>query len=378
MGENILVKILYVTTISNTVNAFLIPHIKMLSESGHTVDVAFNIEQEVNQEIESLNCKIHQVNFSRFPLKNNYRHLIRKVKNIVSTEKYDIVHTHTPIASAIVRIACRNLKNVKVVYTAHGFHFYKGAPLINWLTYYPIEKVLSRYTELIITINKEDYKIASEKFHSNQVKYIHGIGFNYYSFSNNKCFDGKNILGIPNNSYVITSVGELNTNKNHKVIIKAISRLNNSNIHYLIVGSGPLENELINLINRLGLQDNIHLLGYRKDISDILSCSDAFAFPSLREGLGISALEAMAAGLPILTSNVHGIKDYSLNGLTGFNYNPTDIEGFSEGINILMNMKEKESELLAETNKKIAHKYDLEIVLNEMNKIYESINGVSI
>ncbi|NMR89581.1 glycosyltransferase, partial [Vibrio parahaemolyticus] len=145
------------TTISNTTNAFLIPHIKMLIDKGHKVDVAFNIEQEVKPEINDMGCKIHQLPLQRSPLKVDNLRAYRMLKDIIISEEYDLVHTHTPVASAIVRLVCKNLNNVRVFYTAHGFHFYEGAPLKNWLLYYPIEKWLSKYTDCLITINEEDY-----------------------------------------------------------------------------------------------------------------------------------------------------------------------------------------------------------------------------
>ena len=148
-------KILYVTTISNTLNAFLIPHIEQLVEDGHTVDVACKLERPFEDNLLNLVGATYELPFSRSPLRNPYKQLIGQLRDIIKNGEYDIVHTHTPIASAIVRLACRNLPNVRVFYTAHGFHFLKGGPLFNWLTYYPIEKfpplVKSSATSSLIT-----------------------------------------------------------------------------------------------------------------------------------------------------------------------------------------------------------------------------------
>jgi len=205
-------KILYVTTISNTVNAFLIPHIKMLIQEEHQVDVAFNIVQEVNPEIIQMGCKIHQIPLQRSPLNiSNYK-TTKLLKNIIISEGYDIVHTHTPVASVIVRLACRKLKNVKVFYTAHGFHFYKGAPISSWLLYYPLEKWLSRYTDTLITINKEDYSRAKRNFKAKKIEYIPGIGINLKSFQLVEA-DEKFIrteLSLPKDTIILLSVGERN------------------------------------------------------------------------------------------------------------------------------------------------------------------------
>lgn len=366
-------KILYVTTISDTVNAFLIPHIKMLVDKGHQVDVAFNIDQEVKTEIYEMGCKIHQLPLKRSPLKvDNYR-AYKMLKNIIITEGYEIVHTHTPIASAIVRIACRNLKNVKVLYTAHGFHFFKGAPILNWLVYYPVEKLLARYTDIIITINKEDYKRAKSKLKSKRVEYIPGVGIDLKKFDIVEVDKDlkRSELGLPKDAFIVLSVGELNKNKNHEIIIKAIAEINNSEIHYVICGQGELEGYLKNLCINLGIENQVHLLGYRKDIAEICKVCDLFAFPSYREGLGLAALEAMACGLPLITSDIHGIIDYSKNGKTGYIGSPKNKDSFKEAI---LKIKDDSNERIkiADYNKDSVKKFDINNVLKMLEKIYFS------
>lgn len=367
-------KILYVTTISNTVNAFLIPHIKMLTNMGHKVDVAFNIEQDVKKEIYDMRCKVHKINFKRSPLKNNYYKLIKNVKEIVVAENYNIVHTHTPIASAIVRLACKNIDNVKVIYTAHGFHFYEGAPLINWITFYPIEKILSRYTNTLITINEEDYE-RSQKFNAKQTEFVPGVGIDVKKFESIDINVDKKRkeINLPENSFIITSVGELNDNKNHQIIIKALGKLNNIKIHYVICGNGSNKQNLIELSKLLGLEKNIHLIGYRKDIPEILAISDAFAFPSKREGLGLSAIEAMASGLPIITSKVHGILDYSKDGETGFTFSPNNVDEAIDAIEKTYNLTDLEIKKISKNNQEKAMEYDLSVITKQMKLLYESM-----
>lgn len=233
-------KILYVTTISNTVNSFLIPHIRLLAEKGHQVDVAFNIVQKVSHELTELGCVVYDIEFQRSPLSRKNYSAYKRLKKLIEREKYDIVHSHTPVASTCVRIACRNIKNLRVYYTAHGFHFFRGAPVINWLFYYPVEKYLSRYTDLLITINKEDYKLASRNFFANKTEYIPGIGLDIekYNDVNINRFLKRSDLGIPDDAIVLLSVGELNPNKNHETVIRALAKIDNPNIWYLICGVG--------------------------------------------------------------------------------------------------------------------------------------------
>lgn len=367
-------KILYATTVSGTINAFLIPHIRVLVENGNQVDVLYKINGGINSEILDLGCEIYDIDFSRSLFRNNIIKLVSKVREIIVTNNYDIVHTHTPIASAIVRLACKNLKKVKVIYTAHGFHFFSGAPKMNWLTFYPIEKMLSKYTDTIITINKEDYNRANRKFKLTSIEYIPGVGLDTGKFKNNKVNKKKlrEEIGLPQDSFIVLSAGTLNKNKNHETIIRAIAKINNRDIHYVICGVGANENYLKNLSIELGLKGKVHLLGYRHDIANIYKISDVYAFPSFREGLGMSALEAMASGLPIITSNVHGIKDYSIHGKTGFMYSPEDIDGFSKGLYHLLNDRNLIIRM-GEYNKEIVERYNMKNAIKAMENIYKKI-----
>lgn len=369
-------KILYVTTISNTVNAFLIPHIKMLIDEGHQIDVAFNIEQEVKSEIYEMGCKLHQLPLERSPLKKDNLRAFKMLKNIISIEGYDLVHTHTPVASAIVRLACRKLSNVKVLYTAHGFHFYKGAPILNWLVYYPVEKWLARYTDTLITINKEDYERAKSKFKAKKVAYVPGVGIDLEKFNTmgiDRDFLKRSELGLPQNAFVVLSVGELNKNKNHEVVIRAISKIDNPNIHYIICGQGNLDGYLRNLSKELGIENQVHLLGYRKDIPEICRVSDVFAFPSYREGLSVALMEVMANGLPVVCSNIRGNTDLIEDGKGGYLVEPGDVEGIAKYIKDLIEDSRLRSEFGGFNHNKIGN-YSIENVLCEMEKIYKLQN----
>jgi len=365
-------KILYVTTISSTINAFLIPHIKMLIEEGHNVDLAFNNDNGVKQELIELGCKVYEVPFQRSPLKLDNLIAYKKIRRIIFEGKYDLVHTHTPIASAIVRLVCRKLNNIRVFYTAHGFHFYRGAPILNWLVYYPIEKILAKYTDVLITINKEDYLRAKKSFKAGQIKYVPGVGLDIKKFNEiivDKAAKRKE-LSIPNSAFMILSVGELNKNKNHETVIRAIAKLNNPNIYYLICGVGKLENKLHALVKDLGLEKQVKLIGYRTDIAEICKASDIFCFPSYREGLSVALMEAMAVGLPIVCSNIRGNVDLIKSGKGGFLVNPNDIDGYAEAISKLIKNKELCIEF-GKYNIEAVKKYNLDVITDAMKKIYK-------
>lgn len=365
-------KVLYIATLSNTINAFLTRHILYLKENGFSVDIACKVDKEINSSLIDMGCKVYDVSFNRTPLSKKNIKAYKEVEQILEKGKYDIVHTHTPVASLITRLVSGHFPNVKVFYTAHGFHFHKGAPLKNWLIYYPLEKRLSKRTDTIITINSEDYNRARKKFKSaNNIVYMPGVGVNESKISSEEVDKAQKRLEfhIEKESFVLVSVGEVNENKNHEVIIRALSLLNNNNIVYLICGNGSKLEKLQRLVNDLRLQNNVLFLGYREDIIDILKISDVFVFPSKREGLGMAAIEAMGNGLPLLCSNVHGINDYTFNYYNCLKFAPDNITGFSFGINYLYNHKEL-VERMGKRNQSYAKKYYWENVKPYLSYLY--------
>ena len=364
-------RILYVTTVSSTVNAFLIPHIKMLIEQGHQVDIAFSIDQAIKPDIREMGCEVHVLPFRRVPLRIESYQAYVMLKKIIVDGKYEIVHTHTPVASAIVRLVCINLKNITVIYTAHGFHFFEGAPIINWLVYYPIEKWLSRYTDVLITINEEDYQRAKRSFKSGRVEYIPGVGLDTKKFTNitiDKSAKRKE-LGLPEDAFVVLSVGELNKNKNHETIIKTLALLNDPKIYYVVCGAGSLERYLRELAVSLCISNQIKILGYRRDVIEIYNIADIFVFPSLREGLPVALMEAMAVGLPIICSNIRGNQDLIIDGEGGILVKPDDIEGYANAIR-KVGISNELSEDMRTFNKEAIKKFELLYVLNKMIQFY--------
>ena len=217
-------KILYVTTISDTVDAFLVPYILELIMRGHEVDIACKIQKPIAPELLRGGCKVYNIPFSRSPFSKDNLAAYRQLKAIISTDHYDIVHTHTPNASACARLACRNLRKtgLRVIYTVHGFHFYKGAPLINWLIFFPAERWMSPHTDVLVTINKEDFAVAKERLKAKTAVYIPGVGVNAEKFSAGLADRSakRRMLELPVDAFVVLSVGELNQNKNQEIVIR--------------------------------------------------------------------------------------------------------------------------------------------------------------
>ena len=368
-------KILYVTTIGGTMGFFK-SLIKALTEDGHTVELACNENgSAVPQFYRDICCRVHQIDFSRSPLSKDNVKAYGQLKEVIKNGNYDIVHCHTPNASVITRLACRRFRKkngLKVFYTAHGFHFYKGAPKLNWLVFYPVEKLCSRFTDKLITINKEDYELAKNKFRAKEVHYVPGVGIDLSRFENVQVDKNakRKEIGVPEDAFLLLSVGELNENKNHQVVIRALAELDNPKIHYAIAGVGDKKDYLLSLANELGVSDRVHLLGYRKDIPELNCSADVFCFPSKREGLGLAAIEAMACGLPIVTSNIRGINDYSVDGITGYKCAPMDITGFASAIQKFL--KDSSSRIeMGQKNVGSVRKYSTVSINSFMKDIYE-------
>ena len=362
-------KILYLSTIIGTIDSFLIPHLRLLSEQGHVVDVAGNFTTKISKELKTATKNCYNLPLQRNPLNINNINALKRLLILIKKNNYDLVHVHTPVASVIGRFACI-LTATKCFYTAHGFHFYKGAPLINWLIYFPIEWCLSFFTNTIITINKEDFNLAKKYMFAKNVDIMPGVGVDIEKFANVKIdkLVKRKELNIPENCKLILSVGELNKNKNHQVVIRALALLNDPTIHYAICGVGNLDNYLLRLAKTLGIDSQLHLLGRRDDIPEILKCSDLFIFPSIREGLGIAAIEAITSDLPIIVADNRGTRELSLANDDFILYDKYDYYSLSLKINKLLSEKELEKQM-KDIRHSIINKFSIENVLRLLPSI---------
>ena len=369
-------KILYVTTISSTMNAFFKAHIDMLVKNGHRVDLACNdTDWPIDEIYNELGCRFFHVDFSRQPLCKDNLKAYRQLGQMIRNEKYDIVHCHTPNAAVITRLVCRKLRKksgLKVFYTAHGFHFYKGAPKLNWLVFYPIEKLCSRFTDTLITINTEDYELAKTRFHAKRVYYSPGVGIDVAKFQNVQIDRAavRQQIGVPEESFLLMSVGELNGNKNHQVVLKALAQLGKPHVHYAIAGVGEHKEQLLALADELGVAKQFHLLGYRRDIPELLPAADVFCFPSIREGLGLAAVEAMACGLPVVAADNRGTRSFVVSGVNGYSCTHEDTNAFATAIAALMADKDVR-ERMGQEGRRTAEGFSVHRVLTILQEVYD-------
>lgn len=375
-------KALVLASVASMIDQFNMQNIQLLLKNGYQVDVACNCkegnttsDERVYGLVKRLNDKgvpvIHVPIPRRITDVKGISNSINQVKKLCDENHYNLVHCHSPIGSVVARIAARDgrKRGTKVIYTAHGFHFYEGAPLQNWILFYPVEKICSKWTDVLIAINKEDYAFAKKHMNAGRVEYVPGVGVDTKAFQleNFDKYSKRKELGIKADDFFVLSVGELNQNKNHEVIVRAIAKLNNPKIQYFIAGKGNRADYLQELAKQLNV--NLHLLGYRTDIVELLNTADMYAFPSYREGLSVALMEAMSAGLPCVVSNIRGNVDLIEEGVGGYLSRPDDIEGFLFAINELVIRRDKR-ELFSDNNKKTVKNFDIECVVKRMIEIY--------
>ncbi len=368
-------KVLVLASVASMIEQFNMPLINLLIQMGYEVDVACNFKtgsscstekiDALIKTLDGMNVTRHQIDFSRsiLNLKDNLL-AYKQVKKIMVDNNYSFVHCHSPIGGVVARLAGKKTMT-RVIYTAHGFHFFKGMPLKNWLIYYPVEWFCAHFTDVLLTINSEDFALAKKKMKAKKVDYVPGVGVDLSKFSKTLTNreEKRKELGIPENATVLFSVGELNDNKNHETVIKAI---NGMDVYYLIAGQGNKKEELQTLIDSQNMTDKIKLLGFRNDVSELYAMSDAFVFPSFREGLSVSLMEAMASSLPCAVSKIRGNTDLiDANG--GALFDPHSIEDCKKAIDMVISEK---AHSMGEYNTKKVENFSIQTVIKKMREVY--------
>lgn len=377
--------ILILTSIGGFLQKFEMNDVAILQSYGWKVHYASNFDYPVYKcdidELKEKGIQCHHISIKKSPvyLISNFKAL-KQVLNIVHFQHISAIHCHNPMGGVIGRLSKVFVKSLYVMYTAHGFHFYRGAPLKNWLIYYPVEKLLARYTDQFITINNEDAviarKIVDEKVAS--VVRIPGTGVDTEKFwaIKKKSNHIRKKYGMDSNTFFVLSVGELNSNKNHATVIRAISKIKdkemNGSIKYLICGEGKQRKKLEKLIEKENLEEDVILCGYQSEILDYYQAADCFVFPSYREGFGMAAIEAMACGLPLIVSDNRGTREYAIRNVNAFICKADDENSFSKAIMRLWN-DEKLREKMGIMSLHNVKNYDLKNTDKIMKKAYKKM-----
>ncbi len=373
-------KMLYILNVAKGINSFSYASICAAKTLGIDFHIAGNwgytSEEERKADEEKYGVHIYQIDFIRAPYDPGNRKAMKQLREVIDRENFDVIHCNTPIGGLLGRLAGKKCGVKKVIYQVHGFHFYKGAPLLNWLIYYPIERLLARYTDGLITINCEDFEFAQRLKLRNggKVYYVPGVGIDIEQFQFDPAVreSKRQELGITDDTIMLISAGELNDNKNNRVIISALSALKDPKVQYFLCGVGEREETLQKQAEAAGLGQQVHFLGYRQDMKELLQAADAFVMPSFREGLSRSIMEAMSCGLPCIVSKIRGNEDLVEERSGGFLRAPVDVAGFAEAIKQISDNADLRQKM-REYNLERIKKFDVSVVEKELCSIYTEV-----
>jgi len=367
-------KILYTATTNIHLLNFHLPYLKWFKSKGYEVHVACNGNPEI-----PFADKIFTIPFARMPFDKQNRGAYRQLKKIIDENHYELIHCHTPMGGIITRLAARSArkKGTKVLYTAHGFHFYKGSTLINWLVFFPIEWLFSLITDAIITINKEDFEVLkSKKFLSKGKFKTDGIGINPSRLEMHKYQDKEKIrqeLGYENNDFIILYIAEFIPRKNHFYIFKSIPEIINRvpNAKFLFAGGkAELGDAMIKIAKNNGFEKYINVLGYQTEIGKFIAIADVGISASHAEGLPIGIAEIMSTKLPVVISNIRGHNELVIDGENGFLFDKCDNTYFVDALQKL-NDAPKLRIAMGEKGSQFMEKFVIEIPLQQTILIYE-------
>lgn len=366
-------KVLFCATIDGHIKAFHLPYLKWFKERGWEVHVAANGNMELPYVDGKFDIPIQRSPFKLTNIKAYY-----ELKSIMDENQYEIIHCHTPMGGVLARLAARQTRKhgTKVIYTAHGFHFCEGAPLINWIVYYPIEKSLAHYTDCLITINEEDYKRAVKcRFKAKRITHVHGVGVNterYKPIQETRKLEIRNSFGYKPNEFLMFYAAEFNKNKNQQFLVQALALLKEEVPHakLLLAGDGPLQEYCRELAERLGVAGMVDFLGYRNDIDQLLPMCDMAVASSFREGMPVNIMEAMAAGLPVVATDNRGHRELVRHNENGWIVEPNDIHGMSERIKALCHNQHLKIQLGLSGREMMERKFAIQKVLKEKSYIY--------
>lgn len=375
-------KALLVTHVSGFVPQFEMNNVRILQNMGYEIHYASNYDMpsygDDNSRLDGTGIIRHQIDFARSPYNRQNAKAYRQLLALMQETHFDLVHCHTPMGGALARLAAHRTHTAPVIYTVHGFHFFAGAPLLNWLIYYPVERFLSRYTDMLITINQEDYQRAGG-FHAKQVRRIHGVGI---QADTAELLDeaGKQRLrqelDLPEDCVVLLSAGELNDNKNQMMVLKAMKEMADEKCCYLMCGKGPCREKLAEYVKNAGLEKQVRFLGYRKDLKHILQIADIFVMPSKREGMPTVVMEAMAYGLPVVGTDIRGNNELIEEGRNGYLVPVDDEKSMAEHVSRLAGNEKLRMDMGRFSKTKI-EQYSSEVVENEMLENYKLVTGRS-
>lgn len=356
-------------------------NIAALQSLGLQVELCANFENGNGPEIHNQSfveecgirgVKTHSIPFARHSLTGSLK-CLSQLKELLSREQYDLVHTHTETGGLLLKLAHSEKGKSKFVFTPHGMSFWKGSSLKSQLVYRPLERWICSAMDMNLGMNMEEVENL-EQWNKRTAHYVHGVGLNVARMQNpsRSREQMREEFGLTESDKFIVSIGELDDNKNHITVIKALATLGRKDFKYVVCGVGPNKDMLLAEAECTGLKENVILAGYRSDIPDVLNAADIFVFPSFHEGMPVSALEAMACSLPVVCSAIRGNVDVVKDGDNGYLFKPSDVDTLSRQIALLMDNEALRQQMGAK-NKEIVREFSLEAVTEELKAIYSKV-----
>lgn len=385
-------KALIMSSVASMIDQFNMANISLLQNTGYEVHVLANFKDAgtipsekaaaLKQRLQEQDVKVYHVDMSRQPFSAANLDAAREVSRIFKAEEYDLIHCHSPIGGALARLGALPLRKqgTKIIYTAHGFHFFKGAPLKNWLIFYPLEKTLSRYTDCLITINEDDYGMAqSKKFKAGKIQLVNGIGVDMEKFYPPTDLEKKQLreqYGYTEDDFILIYVGELNHNKHQDLLINAMAEFTKTDpqAKLLLIGKGDYRDQYAAQIQELGLDGHIELLGYRTDVPDLMKLADVAVSASRREGLPVNVMEGMATGLPMVVTDCRGNRDLVKDSQNGFVVGIENPHDFAVKLELLYQSADLRKQF-SETGLRMIQKYSQENIMQKMDAIYQTMGA---
>ena len=393
-------KALLVTRVSGFIPQHEMNNVKILQEMGYEIHYATNLNVVVygkdNSRLDGTGSITHQIDFQKSPFSKDVRKAYYQLVKLMMEESFDLIHCHMPLSAVVTRLAAQKVrkqtgKQIPVLYTAHGLHFYTGAPLQNWI-YYPIERYLARYTDRLILINQEDYQRGLHFPIRGRVEYVPGVGIPLEGYQAVQLREVEEVGQRPviekligrklsPETRVLVTIGELSKNKNHRLLIEMMTELQDLNLFVLIGGTGEQEEALQTLIHENGMEDRVCLSGYIYDVKGVLAEADCYVLPSYREGLPVAIMEAMAAGLPVVASRIRGVTDLIEHGQGGYLVHGFDPVDYAVKVRRLFTEKYGKSAVprnvrrfqMGQWNQEKIRKFSREVVDQRMREIYGEI-----
>lgn len=376
--------VLLVASVASMIYQFNMDNIRILSDMGYDIEIACNFldgntctKSEIlslKQYLDSHDFKYYQIDFVRNPVHiRGFLKAYNQLYHLCQNKKYHFIHCHSPIGGVISRIVGHRM-NIPVAYTAHGFHFFDGAPLHNWMLYYPLELFLSKWTKVLITINEEDYLRVKNRFHAQYILYIRGIGINInaYAMDEHKRQLTRNRirakLGLVESEKMLLSVGELTDRKNHEIVLNALKQINCPELKYYICGIGDKLNSYKQFVKEHGIEKQVIFLGFRNDLRDLYASCDLFVFPSRQEGMPVALMEAIASGAPVICSNIRGNNELIRDADRRFP--ATDINCL---VNKLVKWQNGELDCFSAQDRINLQPYDISNIENDIRNAYQKM-----